>query len=167
LSEKAELYTVVFQTFVFMQCFNQINSRKLGDDDYNVFKGFFDNWMFLFITMLTFAIQCLMVQYAGRFMTVVALNWTEQLVCLGFGAFSLVWGLLIKFIMPSRWFSCLAMDETPMTAEEKAQRFTGSLKKPRFEKKEARKMLVDAQEGNKKQLNSVMGANLKQIIAQA
>lgn len=136
MSEKAELYTVVFQSFVFMQCFNQINSRKLGDTDYNVFAGFFNNWMFLFITLLTFAIQCLMVQYAGRFMTVVALNWTEQGVCLGFGAFSLIWGLLIKVIMPSKWFLCLAMDETPMSKEEKSTRLTGSLKKTRHAKQD-------------------------------
>jgi hypothetical protein len=32
-----------------MQIFNLINARKLGSDNYNVFEGFFDNWMFLMI----------------------------------------------------------------------------------------------------------------------
>ena len=31
-----------------MQLFNQINARKLGDKEYNVFAGFFSNKMFLF-----------------------------------------------------------------------------------------------------------------------
>jgi len=74
MTQKALLYTIVFQAFVFMQVFNQINSRKLGDKEYNVFAGFFNNWMFLAITLLTFAIQVLMVQYAGRFATVLPLN---------------------------------------------------------------------------------------------
>merc|ERR1712032_1266889 len=39
-TQKCELYTMVFQTFVFMQLFNQINARKLGDKDYNIFAGF-------------------------------------------------------------------------------------------------------------------------------
>ena len=56
---------MVFQAFVFMQLFNQINARKLGANDYNVFAGFFNNWMFLMICVLTFIIQTLMVQYGG------------------------------------------------------------------------------------------------------
>ena len=51
------MYTIVFQTFVFMQLFNQINSRKLGEKDYNVFSKFFNNPMFIVITILTFGIQ--------------------------------------------------------------------------------------------------------------
>merc|ERR1712157_658057 len=65
-SEKCELYTIVFQTFVFMQLFNQINSRKLGDKEFNVFAGFFNNFWFLGITVLTFGVQYAMVQYGGR-----------------------------------------------------------------------------------------------------
>lgn len=99
-------------------------------------------------------------------MTVVALDWTEQLVCLGFGSFSLVWGLLLKVILPSRWFNCLAMDETPMDHIEKSQRWGSSLKKTRAQKKEARKMLHDAQAGNKTQLNKEMGMLLKKFVDQ-
>ena len=44
---KLEAYTIVFQTFVFMQIFNMINSRKLSE--YNVFAGLFENWAFLLI----------------------------------------------------------------------------------------------------------------------
>merc|ERR1719362_1874995 len=35
-SEKCELYTMVFQAFVFMQLFNQFNARKLGEKEYNI-----------------------------------------------------------------------------------------------------------------------------------
>jgi len=55
-TNKCYLYTMVFQAFVFMQLFNQINARKLGDKEYNVFAGFFNNMLFLGIVALTFAI---------------------------------------------------------------------------------------------------------------
>lgn len=38
-----------------MTVFNQINARKLGDRDFNVFAGFFNNWLFLAIIFVTFA----------------------------------------------------------------------------------------------------------------
>jgi len=46
-------YTQVFNTFVFMQIFNEINARKLGAHEYNVFEGFFNNWLFLGILIFT------------------------------------------------------------------------------------------------------------------
>jgi len=48
-TNKCELYTIVFQAFVFMQLFNIINARKLGNKDYNVFESFFNNGYFLVI----------------------------------------------------------------------------------------------------------------------
>lgn len=39
-----------------MQLFNQINARKLGDREFNVFKIFFNNGLFLAIVSATFII---------------------------------------------------------------------------------------------------------------
>ena len=52
---------MIFNTFVFMQVFNEINARKLGEKEYNVFKGFFNNWLFLSILIFTIVIQIVMV----------------------------------------------------------------------------------------------------------
>lgn len=101
----------------------------MGDLDYNVFSGFFNNWLFLFIMVLTIAIQVCMVQYFGLFATVTPLEWNYQLICAGIGAFSLVWGLILKLIMPSRWFHCLAVNEEEMCEEKQSQRFVSSLKR--------------------------------------
>lgn len=101
----------------------------MGDRDFNVFAGFFNNWLFLFIMILTFGVQIFMVQFAGIFMTVTPLGWKDQLVCLGIGSFSLVWGVIIKLILPSKWFACLAMNEAEMTEKDESQRFITSLKK--------------------------------------
>jgi P-type Ca2+ transporter type 2B len=48
-----------------MQIFNEINARKLGEKEYNVFHGFFNNLLFLFIVLSTIGIQMLMVEYGG------------------------------------------------------------------------------------------------------
>lgn len=56
---------MVFQMFVFMQLFNQINARKIEDGELNVFKGFFNNFLFLFVTILTFVVQMTMVEVGG------------------------------------------------------------------------------------------------------
>lgn len=58
-------YTIIFHSFVFMQIFNEINARKLGEKEYNIFHGFFNNLLFLFIVLSTIGIQMLMVEYGG------------------------------------------------------------------------------------------------------
>jgi Ca2+ transporting ATPase len=59
-------YTMIFNTFVMMQVFNEINARKLGEYEYNVFEGFFNNKMFLFIEILTIAVQIGLVEVGGE-----------------------------------------------------------------------------------------------------
>lgn len=96
-------YTMLFQTFVFMQVFNEINSRKLGEKEFNVFAGFFNNWLFLVITIVTVVVQIALVQYGGFPVRCVPLTGTQHGICIGIGAMSMIVGVLIKFI-PSRLF---------------------------------------------------------------
>jgi len=49
-----------------MQIFNQINARKIELGELNVFKGFFSNFLFLGVTVLTFAVQMYMVEIGGK-----------------------------------------------------------------------------------------------------
>lgn len=53
---KAEHYTILFQAFVMMQVFNEINCRKILPDELNVFKGFFNNFYFLLIIIISVVI---------------------------------------------------------------------------------------------------------------
>jgi len=55
-TEKTRHYTLIFNTFVFMQVFNEINSRKLGAYEYNVFKGFFNNALFISVIIVTIVV---------------------------------------------------------------------------------------------------------------
>lgn len=56
----SEHYTIVFNTFVMMQLFNEINARKIHGER-NVFEGIFNNLIFCSIVFGTFVIQvCLL-----------------------------------------------------------------------------------------------------------
>lgn len=55
-TQKALHFTYVFQIFVFMQIFNQINARKLKEDELNVFSGMLQNRWFNIIMVVTFVV---------------------------------------------------------------------------------------------------------------
>nr|XP_061809645.1 plasma membrane calcium-transporting ATPase 1 isoform X8 [Nerophis lumbriciformis] len=97
----SEHYTIVFNTFVLMQLFNEINARKIHGER-NVFDGIFNNPIFCSIVFGTFVIQIIIVQFGGKPFSCVALSIDHWLWCtfLGFG--SLLWGQVISSIPTSR-----------------------------------------------------------------
>ncbi|XP_028425914.1 plasma membrane calcium-transporting ATPase 1 isoform X2 [Perca flavescens] len=97
----SEHYTIVFNTFVLMQLFNEINARKIHGER-NVFEGIFNNLIFCSIVFGTFIIQFVIVQFGGKPFSCVALTIDQWLWCtfLGFG--SLLWGQVISSIPTSR-----------------------------------------------------------------
>jgi hypothetical protein len=88
-----------------MQIFNEINSRKLGEFEYNVFAGFFNNILFIVIIIATIIVQVCMVQYGGQPVRCYPLTWQEHLICAAIGLFSFIQGKLSNLLTPS--FSCL------------------------------------------------------------
>jgi len=46
-TQKCIHFTYIFQVFVLLQLFNQINSRFIMEGEWNIMKGFFSNKMFL------------------------------------------------------------------------------------------------------------------------
>lgn len=111
-TQKLVHFTYVFNIFVFMQIFNFINARKLGDPDYNVFAGFFTNWLFSAIVVITVVIQMLMIEIGGKFVKVYPLGLDANLFCIALGSTELVWGVIIK-LAPARYFGCLSLDDKP------------------------------------------------------
>lgn len=53
--DKVLHFTYIFNTFVFLQIFNEINCRKVGVYDKNVFESFFHNKFFLLVIAGTLA----------------------------------------------------------------------------------------------------------------
>lgn len=91
-------YTMVFNTFVFLQIFNEINSRRVTDDDINVFRGIFKNFIFAAVILGTILVQAILVELGGSFTSTTSLPWDKWLTCVGLGALSIPVGLLIRFI---------------------------------------------------------------------
>lgn len=78
--------TIIFNTFVFCQVFNEFNSRKL--EKKNVFTGLHRNRLFLGIVAVTIVLQIVMVEFLKKFADTVRLNWWQWVVCIAVAAFS-------------------------------------------------------------------------------
>lgn len=63
--ENSQHYTLIFNAFVWMQLFNEINSRKLKGEC-NVFVGMFNNPIFCSILLVTSVLQVVIVQFGGK-----------------------------------------------------------------------------------------------------
>ena len=61
----SEHYTFIFNAFVWMQLFNEINSRSLNGE-INVFKGMPRNPLFCGILVITAILQIIMVEFGGK-----------------------------------------------------------------------------------------------------
>ncbi|KAI0174995.1 putative calcium P-type ATPase NCA-2 [Pestalotiopsis sp. NC0098] len=57
--------TLVFNTFVWMQIFNQWNNRRL-DNRFNIFEGLFQNWFFICINLAMCGAQVLIIFVGGK-----------------------------------------------------------------------------------------------------
>jgi len=121
-----------------MQIFNQINARKIELGEMNVFAGFFNNGLFLFITLFTLAVQMAMVEYGGKTVKCYPLNMNQNLYCLVFGAFEIVVGVVIKFV-PLKYFQIISLDDKPMDEEEKTKTLTSTFKKSATLRRQASK----------------------------
>lgn len=120
-------YTIIFQVFVFMQIFNLINSRKIGEGEINVFANFFNNKFFIIIFVLTILIQCALVELGGTAVKTYPLNLNQNLICLALGFLELPWGLILKFL-PIKWFQCIDL-KSPLPDEEEEEGADGDVKK--------------------------------------
>ncbi|KAI4897153.1 hypothetical protein NFI96_015203 [Prochilodus magdalenae] len=101
----SEHYTIIFNTFVLMQLFNEINARKIHGER-NVFDGIFSNPIFCTIVLGTFAIQIVIVQFGGKPFSCAPLNVTQWMWCLFVGVGELLWGQLISSV-PTSQLKCL------------------------------------------------------------
>jgi magnesium-transporting ATPase (P-type) len=128
-TEKTRHYTLIFNTFVFMQVFNEINSRKLGVKEYNVFAGFFNNFLFIGVIIGTIIVQIVLVEYGGKPVRTCPLTPVQHAICLVVGMLSLIQSVLVKAFMPVSWFSRFHMKEAAMTDAEEKQAFTTSFRK--------------------------------------
>lgn len=87
--------TIIFNTFVFCQVFNEINARSIGDE-MNVFKGLYKSPLFIAIILFTVAAQVGIVEYGGEFVRTTHLTTEQWVKCVLLGALSLPLGGLMR-----------------------------------------------------------------------
>ena len=87
-------HTLVFNAFVMMQLFNQVNSRKISDRE-NIGQGLSTATLFLAVLGTEALLQGGIVQWGGEAFSTVPLNAEEWALCVGFGAA----GLLVREVM--------------------------------------------------------------------
>lgn len=95
--QPSEHFTMIFNTFVLMTLFNEINCRKIHGEK-NVFRGLFTNPIFCGIWTVTFVLQIVLVQYASVAFSCVPLSLEQWAWCLFFGISVLIWNQVVNLI---------------------------------------------------------------------
>jgi Ca2+-transporting ATPase len=88
--------TLIFNTFVLCQVFNEFNARNL--EKQNVFKGIHRNQLFLGIIGITIVLQVIMVEFLTKFADTVPLNWFQWVICIALAAITWPIGWFVKLI---------------------------------------------------------------------
>ncbi|OJJ39202.1 hypothetical protein ASPWEDRAFT_49245 [Aspergillus wentii DTO 134E9] len=100
-----ELDTIVFNTFVWMQIFNEFNNRRL-DNRFNIFEGMFKNYWFLGINCIMIAGQIMIVFVGGAAFSVTPLNGVQWAICIVCSICCLPWAVVLRLI-PDSYFAVI------------------------------------------------------------
>ncbi|KAF7589454.1 plasma membrane calcium [Aspergillus hancockii] len=92
-----ELATIVFNTFVWMQIFNEFNNRRL-DNKFNIFEGMFKNYWFLGINCIMVGGQVMIVYVGGAAFGVTPLSSIQWAVCIICAIGCLPWAVVLRMI---------------------------------------------------------------------
>jgi magnesium-transporting ATPase (P-type) len=114
--------TIIFNSFVMCQLFNEFNSRKLGNGfllplfsfihthsltpslffaaEFNILRGIFTNIVFHSVMIFTIVVQFLIVQYGGDFAQTRPLTAKQWAACVAVGSLSLPVGNPPRTLLP-------------------------------------------------------------------
>ena len=98
---QTQLDTIVFNTFVWMQIFNELNNRRL-DNRFNIFEGVLRNNFFLAINAIMVAGQILIVFVGGTAFQITRIDGTQWAICLLCAVPCLAWAVLLRCV-PDPW----------------------------------------------------------------
>ncbi|KAL8835132.1 MAG: hypothetical protein Q9170_003437 [Blastenia crenularia] len=92
-----ELNTMVFNTFVWMQIFNEFNNRRL-DNKFNIFEGVLRNYFFIGINCIMVAGQIMIVFVGGKAFQIKRIDGTQWAVCILCALPCLLWAVVLRCI---------------------------------------------------------------------
>lgn len=88
--------TIIFNTFVFCQIFNEFNARK--PDQKNIFRGLHKNRLFIGIIFVTVILQVVIVEFLKKFAKTTRLNIKQWILCVVIGFLSWPLAAIVKCI---------------------------------------------------------------------
>ena len=98
---QTQLDTVVFNTFVWMQIFNEFNSRRL-DNKLNIFEGVHRNYFFVGINAIMIGGQIMIVFVGGAAFQITRIDGTQWAVCILCALPCLLWAVVLRCV-PDRY----------------------------------------------------------------
>jgi len=128
-------YTVLFNTFVFMQIFNEFNARRL-DNKWNAFEKVFGNAMFWGIVIGTAICQFLLVEFGSNAVGVKRIGIEEWVISVLLGSTMLILGVVVRTLVPAPdwdWLKYQKIEvdpEAPLDKEARRNKFREQEKPP-------------------------------------
>ncbi len=98
---QTELNTIVFNTFVWMQIFNEFNNRRL-DNKLNIFEGVHRNAFFIIINIIMVAGQVMIIFVGGAAFQIKRIDGTQWAICILCALPCLLWAIVLRYI-PDRY----------------------------------------------------------------
>ena len=90
-----ELNTVVFNTFVWMQIFNEFNNRRL-DNKLNIFEGILRNYFFIAINCIMVGGQIMIIFVGGLAFQIKRIDGTQWAICILCALPCLLWAVALR-----------------------------------------------------------------------
>ncbi|XP_022950893.1 calcium-transporting ATPase 2, plasma membrane-type-like [Cucurbita moschata] len=90
------LNTLIFNSFVFCQIFNEVSSREM--DKINVLKGILDNYVFVLVIASTIIFQIIIIEFLGTFASTTHLDSSQWLFSVAIGFLGMPIAAVLKTI---------------------------------------------------------------------
>ena len=94
---QTELDTIVFNTFVWMQIFNEFNNRRL-DNKFNIFEGVHRNYFFIGINCIMVGGQIMIIFIGGVAFQIKRIDGAQWAICILCALPCLLWAVVLRCI---------------------------------------------------------------------
>ena len=95
--EDYRLGSLIFNTFIWCQIFNEYISRDIFDE-WNMLKGIMNNYTFIYVSIFTWGAQVFLIELGGDFVKTESLTAVEWLITIALGAIGILVGIVMRFI---------------------------------------------------------------------
>ena len=96
-AQKTQLDTIVFNTFVWMQIFNEFNNRRL-DNKFNIFEGILKNYFFIGINAIMIGGQIMIIFVGGKAFSVTRIDGAQWAICILCALPCMLWAVVLRCI---------------------------------------------------------------------